>query len=217
MPVGLTRFREGLAPLKAFDKERAGKVVAQIYGWQERLLKEHQSRIVYLADELYILAEQELPPFDAYEDFPQIENGVGMVASFAYEVDEALAELRPQKRTAGKTVSIATGVSVYQHMKDIAGRIEKETGIKILLYPVENDFFGRGVTVTGLLTGSDLLRELKGKELGERLLLSKNMFKAGTATMLDDITAGRLEKELGVEIQIVDNSGQAFVDTLVQI
>ena len=217
VPVDLTRFREGLAPLKAFDKERAGKVVAQIYGWQERLLKEHQSRIVYLADELYILAEQELPPFDAYEDFPQIENGVGMVASFAYEVDEALAELRPQKRTAGKTVSIATGVSVYQHMKDIAGRIEKETGIKILLYPVENDFFGRGVTVTGLLTGSDLLRELKGKELGERLLLSKNMFKAGTATMLDDITAGRLEKELGVEIQIVDNSGQAFVDTLVQI
>lgn len=222
VPVGLTRYREGLAPLKAFDKEKANTVVDQVEAWQKRLLKKYGSRVVYLADEIYILADRTLPPYEAYEDFPQIENGVGMVSSLSYEVGEALEDLSQQSQNVQglsyyKSVSIATGMSVYVHMKGITKRIEKAlNGIKIHVYPVENMFFGQGVTVTGLLTGGDLLKDLQGKDLGEKLLLSKNMFKSGTATMLDDVTVDQLEKELNIKIQIVDNSGQALIDTLVQ-
>jgi NifB/MoaA-like Fe-S oxidoreductase len=116
-----------------------------------------------------------------------------------------------------KTVSIATGVSFYDHFKNITSLIEKAVkGLKIKVYKVENTFFGKGVTVTGLLTGCDLIRELSGKALGEKLLLSKNMFKSGTKVLLDDVSAHEIEEKLGVKIQIVDTNGQAFIDALVQ-
>ncbi len=225
VPVGLTRFREGLAQLKPFDKERAQLTVDQVEAWQKKLLAKYGSRIVYLADELYIMAGRALPAYEKYEDFPQIENGVGMVTSLSYEVNEALEDYLqssmkgPDKSLSlgEKSVSIATGVSVFPHIKEIADHLEKAIdGLKIHVYPVENTFFGGAVTVTGLLTGCDLLRELQDKDLGEKLLLSKNMFRAGTATMLDDVTADQLEEKLGVKIQIVDNSGQALIDALVQ-
>lgn len=221
VPVGLTRYREGLTPLTPFDGDKAKTVVRQVEAWQGRLLKRYGSRIVYLADELYIMAGAALPPYEDYEDFPQIENGVGMVTSLSWEVDEALKKIKDieglKRRSALKKLSIATGVSVYEHMRELAGRIEKAVKcVRILVYPVENTFFGPGVTVTGLLTGCDLLRELKNKDLGEELLLSVNMFRSGTSTMLDDVTKDQLEKELGVGIQIIDNSGQALIDTLVQ-
>lgn len=219
VPVGITRFREGLAQLTPFNKESASKVVDQIEDWQKKLLKEHGSRIVYLADELYIMAGRPLPGYDAYEDFPQIENGVGMVSSLEYEVNEALKELEENHISSirEKTVSIAIGVSVFEHFKKITENIERRIkGLKINVYPVENTFFGSGVTVTGLLTSCDLIRVLKDKELGEQLLLCKNMFKADTTIMLDDVTADELEDKLDVKIQIVESDGYAFIDTLVQ-
>lgn len=218
VPVGLTRHREGLYPLTPFNKESAKTVVKQVEGWQEALLKKYGSRIVYLADELYIMAEEELPAYDDYEDFPQIENGVGMISSLRYEIEEALLDLEGQRVTPRYAqVSIAVGVSVCGFMKEMAVKIEAAVqGLSIHVYPVENTFFGSGVTVTGLLTGYDLLRELKDKNLGERLLLSKNMFRADTDILLDDITAQDLEKELGIEVIIVDNDGQVLIDTLVQ-
>lgn len=219
VPVGITRFREGLAQLTPFNKESASKVVDQIEDWQKKLLKEHGSRIVYLADELYIMAGRPLPGYDAYEDFPQIENGVGMVSSLEYEVNEALKELEENHISSirEKTVSIAIGVSVFEHFKKITENIERRIkGLKINVYPVENTFFGSGVTVTGLLTSCDLIRVLKDKDLGEQLLLCKNMFKADTTIMLDDVTADELEDKLDVKIQIVESDGYAFIDTLVQ-
>jgi putative radical SAM enzyme (TIGR03279 family) len=219
VPVGITRFREGLAQLTPFNKESASKVVDQIEDWQKKLLKEHGSRIVYVADELYIMAGRPLPGYDAYEDFPQIENGVGMVSSLEYEVNGALKELEEKHISSirEKTVSIATGVSVFEHFKKITENIERRIkGLKINVYPVENTFFGSGVTVTGLLTSCDLIRVLKDKELGEQLLLCKNMFKADTTIMLDDVTADELEDKLDVKIQIVESDGYAFIDTLVQ-
>ena len=219
VPVGITRFREGLAQLTPFNKESASKVVDQIEDWQKKLLKEHGSRIVYLADELYIMAGRPLPGYDAYEDFPQIENGVGMVSSLEYEVNGALKELEEKHISSirEKTVSIATGVSVFEHFKKITENIERRIkGLKINVYPVENTFFGSGVTVTGLLTSCDLIRVLKDKELGEQLLLCKNMFKADTTIMLDDVTADELEDKLDVKIQIVESDGYAFIDTLVK-
>ncbi|MCX7773596.1 MAG: DUF512 domain-containing protein, partial [Clostridia bacterium] len=127
------------------------------------------------------------------------------------------AQLSGKENPPIKVYSIATGVSVYPYMRELAERIgERLSDIKIHVYPVVNEFFGRNVTVTGLLTGSDLLRELKGKELGECLLLSRNMFKAGTQMLLDDLTTDDLSQELNVRIEIVDNSGQALIDALVQ-
>ena len=219
VPVGLTRYREGLPKLKPFDKETANKVIDQVEKWQNKLLNKYNSRVVYLADEIYIMAERDLPPIEAYEDLPQIENGVGMVTSFLYETEEALKDLEETDLygIGEKTVSIATGVSFYDHFKKITSLIEKAVkGLKIKVYKVENTFFGKGVTVTGLLTGCDLIRELSGKALGEKLLLSKNMFKSGTKVLLDDVSAHEIEEKLGVKIQIVDTNGQAFIDALVQ-
>lgn len=217
VPVGLTRFREGLARLKPFDRERAIKVVDQVEGWQNKLLNKYQTRIVYLGDEFYILAGRDIPPYEAYEDFPQIENGVGMVASFVQEVDDALTEVSSgTSQIKYKKVSIATGMLVYNHMRGIADKIEETFGGKVMVYPVENTFFGKSITVTGLLTGYDIIREIKDKDLGERLLLSRNMFRAGTTDMLDDVTSEELEEKLGVKVQIVDNCGQALIDALVQ-
>ncbi len=219
VPVGLTKHREGLPKLKPFDRDIANQVIDQVENWQTKLLNEYNSRVVYLADEIYIMAGRDLPPIEAYEDFPQIENGVGMVTSFSYEVEEAVNDLK-EKDLCGfgeKTVSVGTGVSVYEHFKKIALFIEKAVkGLKINVYKVENTFFGKGVTVTGLLTGCDLIRELSGKDLGEKLFLSKNMFRSGTDVMLDDVSADELEKKLGVKVQIVDTTGQAFIDALIK-
>ena len=220
VPVGITRFRAGLSALKPFTKESAAKVVSQIENWQIRLLDTYNSRVVYLADELYIKAEKPLPHYEAYEDFPQIENGVGMVSSFINEVDlviKNINETNTPKKYINKAVSIATGASIYEIFKSIANKVENSIkGLKINVYRVENTFFGEYVTVTGLLTGSDIIRELSGKDLGDMLLLSKSMFKSGTDIMLDDITARDLQKKLKVKIQLVDTNGQAFIDTLVQ-
>ncbi|NLX64903.1 MAG: DUF512 domain-containing protein [Clostridiaceae bacterium] len=219
VPVGLTRFRDNLPKLTPFNKESALGVVNQVEKWQKKLLDKYGSRIVYIADELYIMAEIPFPDYEAYEDFPQIENGVGMVSAFTYEVKEALNELKENPATVKieKTVSIATGVSVFKHFKEITSYIEERIkGLKINVYPVENTFFGQSVTVTGLLTGFDLIRELKDKDLGERLLLCRNMFKAGTELMLDDVTKGELEEKLGIEVQLVDSDGHALVEALVR-
>ncbi|NMA66461.1 MAG: DUF512 domain-containing protein [Clostridiaceae bacterium] len=217
VPVGLTKFREGLAEIKPFTKKSASEVIEQIESWQERLIKMHGSRIVYAADEFYIMADKKLPAYEAYEDFPQIENGVGMVRSFLNEAEEALKELPENSTFSDKVFSVATGVSMYNYLRSMADKIERLfKGIKIIVIPVENTFFGTRITVTGLLTGYDLKRELKGKDLGNILLLSKDMFRAGTDYMLDDVTVSELEQFLGINIKIVDNSGQAFIDTLVQ-
>lgn len=218
VPVGLTRFREGLAPLKPFDMNKAIEIVNQVETWQNKLLKEYGSRIVYLADEIYIKAGKSIPSNDYYEDFPQIENGVGMVSSLVSEIDDALLDIRGREiNLYKKQISIATGVSVYPYIREIADQIEKSiSDLKINVFPVENTFFGLGVTVTGLLTGYDIIRELSDKDLGDRLLLCRNMFRAGTTTLLDDNTKEGLEEKLGVEILIIDTTGQALMDAIIQ-
>jgi putative radical SAM enzyme (TIGR03279 family) len=214
VPVGLTRFRDNLVKLEPFNEESAHKVVRQVEAWQEKLLRTTGSRIVYLADELYLMARRPIPPYEAYEDFPQIENGVGMVASFASEVSSALHEARPEK-TGCRTISIATGTSFAPILSKLAGDIEGKFGhVRLKVYPVINHFFGEGVTVTGLLTGSDIMAQLKGQELGDELFLSRNMFRAGTEMLLDDYTLQEIEKCLNVTVRIMDNDGQSFVDAV---
>jgi NifB/MoaA-like Fe-S oxidoreductase len=172
--------------------------------------------VVYLADELYIMSGMELPPYTDYEDFPQIENGVGLVALFKNEFKEGLHELdkKPQKESrAGKRhVSIATGMSVYKYIKEMVMELEKRYNkLKVSVYPIKNSFFGENVTVTGILTGSDLLEQLKSRELGSELLISRSMLKSGEELFLDDFTVSMLSRKLGTKVTIVENSGEDFI------
>jgi putative radical SAM enzyme (TIGR03279 family) len=214
VPVGLTKFREGLSVLKPFDKKSAVDVIAQVEKWQEFFLKKTGSRRVFLADEWYLMSDTLLPPYSHYEDFPQIENGVGMAASLIEEFNWALSG--EKSRTVRKTVSIATGVLAEKIISDIAKRAEAHfPGLKILVYPIENNFFGKSITVSGLLTGTDIKEQLSGKFLGDVLLLPSNMFRAGTDIFLDDMTLKELASFLGVNIEKVDVDGGELLRHLI--
>lgn len=220
VPVGLTRYRKGLYPLEPFTRDTAAQVVDQVESWQERLMEKHGSRIVYLADEFYLTSQRPLPPYEAYEDFPQIENGVGMVSAFTHETLEALLDienrLSVKNAKSQAQISIATGTLFHPVMEKLAKTLdERLPNVKLKVYPVENRFFGGNVSVTGLLTGQDLVGTLKGKDLGKSLLLCRNMFRSGTEVLLDDMTRSDLESSLGVPVIIVDNSGEAFVESII--
>ncbi len=219
VPVGLTRWRQGLYRLRPFDRDSSLEVVRQVEKRQETFLREKGARIVYLADEFYIMSEIDLPEYSAYEDFPQLENGVGLVALFKNEFDgyfESLEESEAVRRDGGeRVVSIATGVSVYNFIKEMADRLEKRyNNLKVAVYPIKNVFFGENVTVTGLLTGKDVAEQLKGASLGRELLISRSMLKAGEEIFLDDFTVARLSESLDVKVTIVENSGEDFINKI---
>jgi len=222
VPVGLTRHRQNLQYLKPHDKHTSLKVIEQVEAWQKKNLAEIGSRAVFLADEFYIMAEKELPLYHEYEGFPQIENGVGMVTSFRYEFFERLKE-EEEREKQGKIlrlperrhVSVATGVSVYKYIKEMAEILEKKyNGLKVDVYPVVNDFFGERITVTGLLTGRDIVNQLKGKIKTTGLLISRSMLKSDEDVFLDDYTVEMVEKRLGTSITVVDNDGSDFFEKI---
>lgn len=216
VPVGISRHRENLYQLIPFDEESSKEVIAQVRGWQNKLLKEKGSRAVYLSDEFYINAGLDIPKYKEYEGFPQIENGVGMVALLKKEVNDALKHkkggfIRPQRK-----ISIATGRLVYKIIIQLVEEIKsKYEGLDVRIYDIENNFFGPYVTVSGLLTGQDIVEQLKGKELGELLLINRSMLRAGEQVLLDDYTVERLQKELKVKIRIVESTGEDFVNALI--
>jgi putative radical SAM enzyme (TIGR03279 family) len=213
VPVGLTRFRSGLPELQPFDRNSAMDVIRQVERWQQRFLHETGSRKAYLSDEWYLMTGMELPDYSHYEDFPQIENGVGMAASFMQEFNEALSGQR--KKPLARTLSLVTGTLVAGIVIDAAQRAEKSfPGLKVHVYPIENHFFGNTVTVTGLLTGTDIRRQLQGKPLGDVLVLPSNMFRAGTEIFLDDVSLVDLSKALGVRTEKAEANGAAFLEAL---
>ncbi|HPD01362.1 MAG TPA: DUF512 domain-containing protein [Acetivibrio sp.] len=217
VPVGLTKYREDLTVLKPYDKESSKKVIEQVEAWQKKLLLEKGSRVVYLADELYVMAELQIPDYSVYEDFPQIENGVGLIAMLRQEFDEylALLDFKPEKR---RKVSIATGVSSYKYIKELADVLEnKYKDLNVNVYKIKNEFFGENVTVTGLITGQDLVKQLFDKDLGEELLISVSMLRSGEEVFLDDYTVDMLEKELGIRVTVVENCGNDFVEKILGI
>ena len=211
VPVGITKHRDGLSDLKPYNMESSIKVIEQIEDWQMSFLKKFGSRITYIADEFYIMAGREIPDYETYEDFPQIENGVGLIATLKQEFLEGLEELDVEL-TEQRTVSIATGVSPYKYIREMAGILkDKYKCLNIDIYKIENSFFGKNVTVTGLLTGQDIIEQLKDKKLGDELLISKSMLRSGEQVFLDDYTVSDLEERLNVKINIVENSGKDFI------
>ncbi|MBO5363988.1 MAG: DUF512 domain-containing protein [Clostridia bacterium] len=209
VPVGLSNHREKLEPLRGFDKGSATAVVEQVTRWQNRFLESHGTRLVYLADEFYIMAEMPMPGFEEYEGFPQIENGVGLCASLADEFYGALKSRKRRKPKKKKTV--VTGRISYDFMKKLTEELD---GDLVQVVPIINHFFGEKITVTGLLTGGDLISQLKGRELGDKLLLSSSMLRHGEPIFLDDVTVSDVENALNIKAVVVPNDGHALLDAL---
>lgn len=214
VPVGLTKFRDNLYPLEPFNKEDAKEVLGIIHGWQEKLYKEHDTHFIHAGDEWYILAGEDFPKEERYDGYLQLENGVGMIRLLENEFQKVYNELEGDD--LARRVSIATGVSAYEFIKGFAEKLESKfinTDIKV--YKIINNYFGERITVSGLITGTDLIEQLKGRELGERLLLPCNVLRSGEDVFLDDITVSQLENALQVKADIVKSSGQDFINSVI--
>ena len=219
VPFGMTKYREGLANVSPFTPERAQEVLDIIRSLQEEFLEKYGTRFVYASDEWYILTNNELPDEEHYEGYRQIENGVGMVTSLRTEVVEELKNHTQTNNTKAITqkVTIATGTLVCDEIKKLCDMVnEKYPNIIINVVPIINDFFGHHITVTGLLTGKDIINQLKSVEIGDRLLLSETLLKSGENILLDDISISDIEKALQTRINIVKSDGKSFVQTIIK-
>lgn len=211
VPVGLTGHREGLPGLQLIDEKTAGEIIGIAEKWQKRLLKECGRRFVFCADELYIKAKKPFPPAEEYEGFMQLEDGVGLVALFRDELASALSEAGRAKYAR---LSLLSGVDAAPYLREAADKIKEKMGAEIAVHPIKNAFFGESITVTGLITGGDIIRELKGKELGEALILPKVMLRQGEDTFLDGVTIPDVEQSLGVKCIPVGADAYSLVEML---
>ncbi|HJA67828.1 Fe/S oxidoreductase [Lachnoclostridium sp. An169] len=222
VPVGLTKYREGLYPLEPFTKEEAQKVLSVIHGWQEKIYEEYGLHFIHAGDEWYLLAEEDLPEEERYDGYLQLENGVGMLRLLINEFEEAFAALpagdicgTTEAAGARRELSIATGRLAYPYLKRIAEQMEeKYPFLTVHVHSIRNDFFGERITVSGLITGQDLTAQLKGKELGSRLLIPCNMLKTDEDVFLDDYTVKDVSDALQVPVDIVKSSGQNLIDAI---
>lgn len=217
VPVGLTKYREGLHKLKPFDKNSSMDLINQIEKWQKIFKNKFKTNFVFIADEFYLMAQKEIPPYSHYEDFPQIENGIGLIAKFKKEFYDYLKYLnkKPIKINKQKTVSIVTGTSSFNFIKNLCIELEdKFNNIKVITYKVINNFFGESITVTGLVTGNDILEQLKGKDLGEKLIIPECMLRFGENVFLDNITINYLEEKLNTKIEVCKVNGKEFIKSI---
>lgn len=213
VPVGLSKFREGLYPLHAFEAEDAKKVLETIRNWQVKLYDKYRTHFVHGGDEWYILANEELPDEKTYDGYLQLENGVGMIRLLEEEIKEGLKDKVGDNRRS--VLSLATGELASAFMKQYITWIQQiYPGISVHIYPIRNHFFGESITVSGLITGADLEEQLKDKKLGERLLLPCNMLRSGEKVFLDDVTVEQLEQRLQIPIEIVETAGRDLIHSV---
>lgn len=218
VPVGLTRYREGLYPLEPFNREDACGVLDMICSRQKKALDKCGRRFVYAGDEWYLLAGRRLPPEEEYDGYPQLENGVGMLRLLEREFVRALSSTRRPVLMPKRRVSVATGklaAPFIRRLCDIA--MERYPKLSVKVHAIRNDFFGERITVSGLVTGEDLIKQLKGKALGDELLLPVNMFKAGEEVFLDDVSIRDVEQALHIRVHIVKSSGEDLLVSLLGI
>lgn len=216
VPVGLTAHREGLEPLKPFNKNTATDVINIIDEFSNKTLNNYGKRRVFAADEFYILAQKDIPDTEYYEDFLQLENGVGMWSLF---LNESLAAVREDFKDFvlqnDRKISVVTGEAAYPLIKNIVDiSTEKWHNLYCNVYAVKNEFFGGHITVTGLITGSDIIKSLSGKSLGDEILISSSTLRHERDKFLDDLTVEDVEKALNVKVRIVENDGFDFVSNL---
>lgn len=215
VPVGLTRYRENLYPLVPYNKETAGQTIDIIEKMGDECVKKHGRRIFFPGDEFYLLAEREIPSPEFYEDFSALEDGIGMIAYLTDDVGWKLEELDADESLCHK-VTIACGEGVFPYMKRIMSTInEKFPNITINTRAIKNNFFGGGVNVSGLVTGGDLIDQLRGDDLGDRLIIPSSMLRFENDLFLDDVSTDDVERELGVTLVPVNNNGNDLVEAVI--
>ena len=218
VPVGITKFRDDLPRLTLVDKDKAIETINIIEEIQKKAMDKCGMHFAQASDEFYLIAGRQMPREDTYDGYIQLENGVGMLRLLSEEVKDAIETLKVSKDDIKRleTISIATAILPAHSMEELLKEIEgKFPAKKINLYVIRNDFFGERITVAGLLTGVDIINQLRGKNIGDRLLLSVNMFRSGEEVLLDDLTRSDIERELGVKTVIVGQSGYDLVNAIV--
>ena len=219
VPAGLTKFREKLYPLSPYTGEECGEVIDTVEKYAAECYEKFGTHLFFCSDEFYIKSGRELPPESYYEGYPQIENGVGMITSLKTEVGEEMEYFDEYEERLGekkRVVSIATGVAAYDCIKELAEKVASETGgrVTVHVYKIINRFFGENITVSGLLTATDMIKQLAGKELGDELLIPHNALKADEDIFLDDVTLDEFSKRLGGKVTPAKDSGAEFVSAV---
>lgn len=215
VPVGVTAYRDGLEKLETFNKETAGAVIDIIDRFGDFCQKKYGDRRVYAADEFYILAEREMPSAEYYGDFLQLENGVGMWALMKKEVEDALADME-ETSGAPRKVSLATGEAAYPLIASVAKLCEeKRAGLECNVYAIKNEFFGGKITVSGLVTATDIIKQIGDKDLGDELLIPATMLRSEGDMFLDSITLTELSERLNIKITPVANDGYELTEAII--
>ena len=215
VPVGLSKHREGLYPLESFTKEDAKEVLQCIHKWQKKMYEKYENHFVHAGDEWYILAEEDFPEEENYDGYLQYENGVGMVRYMMDTIKEDLKKCSGDGRE--KELSVITGKLMQPFLEKMIMDINKKyPKVRVHLYGIRNDFFGKKITVAGLLTAQDIIAQVKGKPLGSVMLLPDCMLRSGESVFLDDVTVEEMENALQVKIDIVKSSGQDFVEKVME-
>ena len=211
--MGLTDYREGLYPIEPYTAETAAQVIAIAEEYGARFLKQFGTRLVFAADEFYLKAGKDIPDSDFYEEYPQLENGVGMWAMMREEFIAALEQISPTDKQVNVTLAAGeASAPLFQYLVDLLHK--KCYNISVSVVAVKNRFFGSKINVSGLLTGSDLLKEFEGKALGDMLLIPKAMLKNDEEIFLDDISLQELSQTLGVPVVPVANDGAELLETI---
>lgn len=217
VPVGITKHRDHLPNLEIFNEKTAGETIEQVDKLQNKYLKELGTRFIFLSDEFYIMANKKLLDYDEYEGFIQFENGVGMISKLEREIKEYLEDLSSDQSSKTKKVSIATGHSAYDFICDMAKCVmQKCPNMQIDVYKIVNNFFGDTITVSGLITATDIIDQLKDKDLGETLYIPRSMLKADEEIFLDNITLEKLSDIMNIEVVPCLNQGKDFVDKILK-
>ncbi|NLJ31008.1 MAG: DUF512 domain-containing protein [Clostridiales bacterium] len=214
VPFGMTKFREGLYPLEPYNEAAARGVIEIAEGYGARFLQKYGRRLCYAADEFYLKANRPIPPAEFYGDFDQLDNGVGMLANFRQEMEDALQDFSPPKKE--RSVTLITGTAAYPFLLKLLDELRiKCHNLTCNLIPITNDFFGHTITVSGLVTGGDILKQLKGKPLGDELLLPNTMLRREGDIFLDDVSLEDLRRAFGVKVTVVPNDGYAFLQAII--
>lgn len=215
VPVGLTGYRENLPYLAPFEKEDAVKVLDQIHTFTDKFLAEHGVRLIYPSDEFFVLAEREIPGAEYYGEFEQLKNGVGMTALLLDEFETEFKYLEQSDKIVA--ADLVTGELAAPLIEEMASRlVQKYPNFKYRVHAVKNDFFGGNVTVAGLVTGRDIISQVKGKLVSDRLVVPGCMLRHERDKFLDDTTIPEMQEALGVKLLIAENDGYSFINTVLE-
>lgn len=216
VPIGITKYRDNLEKVDIFDKKSSIELIKQIEKFQKNYLQKLKTRFVFLSDEFYVMSGIKRPTHKEYEGYKQLENGVGLMTKQEFEYNKELKKIKTYDKK--RTISIATGTSAYDFIKELSNNIANQfQTLTISVYKIRNDFFGETITVAGLVTATDMLNQLAGKNLGDELLIPKVMLKSDEDIFLDSITLKDFEQKLGTKVRVVDVDGYSFVKNVLDI